>query len=287
MKSVYDGAIRVQVRATRLTRREQGLWLVGSLLAAALVAGLTGALCALPFITDDLDMLGALALLRAGDVSWWHYLALHHNEHRVPLLRLLYWGATLGGDFDAVPIRVSILAVHAGCAALGGAAVDGDRPIHHRNRCGRNDGRRRCLRRDAAVGAVHGRVFAFVRPLSSRLRTASERRIRSSRERDRCLGGRKPEPQCRGAHNPAGHRELLVAIERHQSEADGLGGSLAWVWALAFCGGRALLTDKVLQPLLANGDRQSETAGFSSYRRRIAGSAYGRPDPQAPSRRGP
>src|SRR6266853_6402924 len=55
----------------------------------------------LPYALDDISQLSALAAMRAGRMSFSDWLFLPHNEHVLPLLRLLFWGATWVGGLDA------------------------------------------------------------------------------------------------------------------------------------------------------------------------------------------
>lgn len=94
-------------------------------LSAALLTGLLGACLALarpalslPYLTDDMDLLLQFARLRSGELSWLSYLSHGHNEHRIPLLRLLYFWTEVG-NFNAIPLRLAVLGIYAVCAWLG------------------------------------------------------------------------------------------------------------------------------------------------------------------------
>ncbi len=76
----------------------------------------------LSYALDDINQLSALAAMRGGRMSFGQWLFLPHNEHVVPLLRLLFWGATLVGGTDATAARLAVILVHAAgataCALL-------------------------------------------------------------------------------------------------------------------------------------------------------------------------
>lgn len=84
---------------------------------------LAGDLLGMPYVADDLDFLKEAASLRAGEVTWWHYLTGSHNEHRVPTMRILYWVTSFIGGLDAYPLRVAILGIHVLCAWLAALLV--------------------------------------------------------------------------------------------------------------------------------------------------------------------
>lgn len=96
--------------------RAAALWLLAGIFVCAF--WLAGDLLRMPYVADDIDFLKEAALLRAGEVTWWHYLTTNHNEHCVPMMRMLYWATTFAGGLDAYPLRVAILGIHALCAWL-------------------------------------------------------------------------------------------------------------------------------------------------------------------------
>ncbi len=66
----------------------------------------------LPFALDDLDQLHALAVMRSGRMPFGSWLMLPHNEHLLPLLRLLFWAATRITGLDPAAARIAILLTH-------------------------------------------------------------------------------------------------------------------------------------------------------------------------------
>src|SRR5690348_15709444 len=81
-----------------------GLW-------ATSVAVCLGSL-SLPYFSDDFAVLGSIARFRR-EGGLLRLLTQAHNEHIIPLLRLLMWVATRLGGFDATPMRLLLLTLHA------------------------------------------------------------------------------------------------------------------------------------------------------------------------------
>src|SRR5260370_4030672 len=71
---------------------------------------------------DDLDQLAAVATMRSGHMPFYWFVIRTHNEHQVPMLRLLFWAATWISGIDAWAARIAVLLVHIGgamaCAIL-------------------------------------------------------------------------------------------------------------------------------------------------------------------------
>ncbi len=66
----------------------------------------------LAYALDDMDMLADLATMRAGHIPFYLYLVQPHNEHLVPLLRLLFCGASWVSGIDAWAARIAVVLVH-------------------------------------------------------------------------------------------------------------------------------------------------------------------------------
>jgi hypothetical protein len=72
----------------------------------------------MPFFADDIDLLHRTGNYRAGNLSLGDYLAVNHNEHRMPVMRLMVLAATIPGQLDARAFHLAVLAVHIGCGML-------------------------------------------------------------------------------------------------------------------------------------------------------------------------
>lgn len=72
----------------------------------------------MPFFTDDIDQLHSVADYREGVLSLGAYLSAGHNEHRIPVMRLVALAATAPGGLDARAFHLTVFAVHVGCAVL-------------------------------------------------------------------------------------------------------------------------------------------------------------------------
>jgi hypothetical protein len=66
----------------------------------------------LSYALDDMDQLAVLATMRSGHMPFYLFLLRPHNEHLVPLLRLLFWAATWVSGIDALAARITVLLVH-------------------------------------------------------------------------------------------------------------------------------------------------------------------------------
>jgi len=66
----------------------------------------------LSYALDDMDLLADLATMRSGHIPFYLFLAQPHNEHLVPLVRLLFWGATWVSGIDAWAARIAVVLVH-------------------------------------------------------------------------------------------------------------------------------------------------------------------------------
>jgi hypothetical protein len=69
---------------------------------------------------DDVDQLHAVAAFRSGQVSFFDWFLLNHNEHIVPLLRLYFWAASAIGGMNAWPFQLMLLLTYvAGAVGCG------------------------------------------------------------------------------------------------------------------------------------------------------------------------
>jgi hypothetical protein len=74
----------------------------------------------LEYWSDDLDHLKAIAILRAGKVSFLWWLIQTHNEHVVPVLRLFFLNLTSRSGFNAQTAYALSIATWGVCAGLTG-----------------------------------------------------------------------------------------------------------------------------------------------------------------------
>jgi hypothetical protein len=66
----------------------------------------------LSYALDDMDQLAALAAMRSGHMPFYLFLALPHNEHLLPLVRLLFLAATWVSGIDAWAARIAVMLIH-------------------------------------------------------------------------------------------------------------------------------------------------------------------------------
>ncbi|MBK9166834.1 MAG: hypothetical protein IPM24_05145 [Bryobacterales bacterium] len=96
------------------------------LLAAALAAALVASwsVLTLPYLSDDLDHLHAAAEFLEGErtlLAGW--LFAPHNEQTLPLMRAAFLVGALLGGWNALPLRLLLLAVHSAAAVALGLIV--------------------------------------------------------------------------------------------------------------------------------------------------------------------
>lgn len=72
----------------------------------------------LPYAFDDLDVLTYISFYRSHALGLTDTLFLTHNEHSIPLLRLLFMAATNLQGLDAVGLRIFLVVIHAAGALV-------------------------------------------------------------------------------------------------------------------------------------------------------------------------
>jgi hypothetical protein len=97
------------------------LWLAAGAIACALLVFWPA--IGLPYAFDDIRQLTWLAQVRTGESSVLRWLLTPHNEHTVPLLRALFWGATSLKGADPSLFRVGLVLLHASAAVATGLLV--------------------------------------------------------------------------------------------------------------------------------------------------------------------
>ncbi|MBI2214484.1 MAG: hypothetical protein HYU52_12630 [Acidobacteria bacterium] len=118
MSASEDGETS-QFEGTRQTPAVRLAWGASLLLAITIAALLAFApTLSMPFFADDIDLLHRTADYREGVLSLRAYVSATHNEHRIPVMRLLVLASTTPGGLDSRTFHAAAIAVHVGCGVL-------------------------------------------------------------------------------------------------------------------------------------------------------------------------